>query len=153
MKDHLAARRAPREPSGMMTAGGELWRHAIWAALDGNVEDLAQKLREGIASREEMTFAANLIEGKVKTRRPRLGQPTRLMNEQIAQAFFQFRVAYPGWQKKKIVGKIVEQFGLKGKHGRHVYAVLKALDSESRKRHEQIARYVVFMNQLKIARK
>jgi hypothetical protein len=62
-------------------------------------------------------------------------------------------VAYPGWQKKKIVGKIVELFDLKGKHGRHVYNVLKALDPQSRKYHEQIARYTAFMGRHKIAQK
>jgi hypothetical protein len=147
MTDDLASRRGPLMPIIEWT------RHAIWAALDGNVEDLAQKLREGIASREEMAFAADLIEGKVKSRRPRRGQPTRFTNEQIAQAFFQFRVAYPDWPKKKIVGRVVNIFGLKGEYGRHVYNVLKALDPESRKYHEQIAHYTVLMGRHKIARK
>ena len=152
MKDH-AVRRGPRAPSGIVDGLVGWSRQAIWAALEGNVDDLAQHLREGIVSREEMAFAADLIEGKVKPRRPGPGQPTRSTNDQIAQAYFQFRVAYPGWQKKKIVGKIVELFGLKGKHGRHVYNVLKALDPESRKYHEQIAHYTVLMGRHKIARK
>jgi hypothetical protein len=121
-------------------------RRIIWAARDGDVQDLADRLRKGLASHEEIAFAADLIEGKIKSRHPRRGQPTRVTNDQIAQAFFQFRVAYPGWQKKKIVGKIVELFGLKGEYGRHVYSVLKALDPESRKRYELHARYVVLMS-------
>jgi hypothetical protein len=116
---------------------------SIWAALDDNVQYLAYRLRNGFASREEMAFAAGLIEGKVKRRRPRLGQPTRLMNDDIAQAFCQFRAAYPDWPTKKIVGEIVDIFRLKGKYGRHVYNVLKALDPESHKRHEAYARYAV----------
>jgi hypothetical protein len=151
-------------PRGMMGTI-DLGRWAIWAALDGNVEDLARKLREGIASREEMALAADLIEGKRKSRRPRRGQPTRLTNHQIAQIFFQFRVAYPDWPKKKIIGRIVDIFGLKGEYGRHIYNVLKALDPESREYHEKIARYAVsayahnstelahFMGETKIARK
>jgi hypothetical protein len=165
MKDDLAARHGARAPSGMTGWTIDLVRWAIWAALDGNVEEIAQKLREGIASREEMALAADVLEGKVKPRRPRRGQPTRSTNHQIAQIFFQFRVAYPDWPKKKIVGRIVDIFGLKGEYGRHVYDVLKALDPESRKYHEQFARYAVsayaakpdelahFMGETKIARK
>jgi hypothetical protein len=118
-------------------------RRIIWAAREGNVQDLAHRLRQGLASREEMAFAANLIEGKIKSRHPRRGQPTRLTNDQIAQAFFQFKEAYPDLPRKKIVGKVVDMFGLSG---RHVYNVVKALDQESRKRYELYARYVVFMS-------
>jgi hypothetical protein len=137
-------------------------RWIIWAALDGYTEPLTQRLRKGLASREEMAFAADLIDRKVKPRRPGRGQPTRFTNDQIAQFVFQFRVAYPDWPKKKIIGEAVDAFGVKKSH---VYNVLKALDSESRKRHEENARYAVsayasnatelahFMFQHKIPRK
>ena len=48
-------------------------RHTIWAALNGYTESLIQRLRQGLASREEMAFAADLIEGKVKSRPLRRG--------------------------------------------------------------------------------
>lgn len=137
-------------------------RRIIWAALDGNLQDLAERLRKGLASREEMAFAADLIEGKVKSRRPRRGQPMRSTNDQIAQAVFQLRTVHKNWQQKKIIGEVADRFGLKA---RHVYDVLKALDPESRKRYELYARYLVlvsagdqtelphFMGEAKIARK
>jgi hypothetical protein len=121
-------------------------RRIIWAARDGDVQDLTDRLRQDLPPRKALLFAADLIEGKVKSRRPRRGQLTRVTNDKIAQAFFQFQRAYPGWKKKQIVGKIVDLFGLKGKSGRHVYKVLKALDPESRKRYELHARWIVFLS-------
>jgi len=88
-------------------------RRIIWDAVDGNVQDLADRLREGVASREEMAFAADLIEGKVKSRRPRPGQPMRSTNDQIAQAVFQFRATHKDWQQKKIKAKVADMFGVK----------------------------------------
>jgi ABC-type transporter MlaC component len=45
----------------------------IWAALEGNPQRLAARLRSGIASNMEQSVAADLIEKKIKPRRPRLG--------------------------------------------------------------------------------
>lgn len=112
----------------------------IWAALDGNIQHLARRLRKGLASRKELAFVADLLEEKAASRRPRRGQPRRFTNEQIATAVFQFREAYPGWQEKKIKGEVADLFGVKY---RHVYNVLKALDPKRRKRHKQSARYLV----------
>jgi hypothetical protein len=46
---------------------------SIWAALEKNPQQLCARLRAGIASNAEQALAADLIERKIKPRRPRLG--------------------------------------------------------------------------------
>jgi transposase len=118
-------------------------RWTIWAALDGNINELAYRLRKGLASPDEMAFVADLIERKVNPRQRRLGQPTRLTNDEIVQAVFQLQVMYsgfPAWPEERIKREVADMFGVKY---RHVYDVLKALDPERRKFHERKARAVV----------
>jgi hypothetical protein len=118
---------------------GGLTRDSIWAALNGDTTRLARRLRNRKASTEEIEFAADLIEGKVNPRRPRLGQPSLMKNEEMAGAYFVLRAMHPNWQEKQIIGKIVGMFGLKGEYGRHIYDVLKALDPERRRFYEKIS--------------
>jgi hypothetical protein len=112
-------------------------RQAIWAALDGKPGDLADHLRAGEASVDEMAFVADLIEGKIKSRRPRPGQPTRLLNDGIVQMLFQYQEQYPKWPKKKMAGEVADMAGVKE---RHVYNLLRALDAERREWHKRHAR-------------
>jgi hypothetical protein len=46
---------------------------SIWAALDGDPQRLLTRLRAGVASNAEQALAADLLEGKIKPRRPRRG--------------------------------------------------------------------------------
>jgi hypothetical protein len=110
-----------------------------WAALDGDTKYLADRLRKGLMSRDEMAIVADFLEGKIKPRRPRSGQPSRLQNDEMVLLYFHLRVRYPELSAKKIVGKIADWYGVSG---RHVYNVLKELDSESRKFHERLAVHV-----------
>ena len=104
-----------------------LW--STWDALDGDHKRLAKRLRAGIASRAEMAFAADLIEGKIKPRRLRDRQPTRRTNDEIAQAVLFLEAIYPDWQQKKIIPRVAKGFGVSE---RHVYNVVHNLDPERR---------------------
>jgi hypothetical protein len=46
---------------------------SIFAALEGSPQQLSARLRTGMASKVEQALAADLIEGKIKPRRSRLG--------------------------------------------------------------------------------
>jgi hypothetical protein len=91
------------------------------------------RLRAGEASRSEMAFAADRMEGKVKPRRRRSNQPSRIENELIAQFVFYLQAIRPAWQKRKVVGKIADMIGVEW---RHVYNVLQ----KARSRTSQILR-------------
>ena len=104
------------------------------AALDGDTKRLITRLRAGDVSRAEMAFVADLIEGKVKPRRRRSNQPSRIENELIARFVFELQAIHPDWPRKKVVGEIAKMFGLKGKYDRHVYNVLQGLDPKERER-------------------
>ena len=132
MKNKLAAEWATRAAATKFLVP----RWAIWKALNGDTVELTKRLRKGSASPEEIEFAADLIEGKVKPRRLRRGQPSLRKNDGIAQVYFQLRALHPKWREKQIIGKVVDIFSLKGKHGRHVYAVLKTLDPKRRELYE-----------------
>ena len=113
--------------------------HSIWDALDGNTSRLTHRLREGMASPNEIAFVADLIEGKATSRRPRSGQPTRLANDLIVQTVFQHQMQYPNWPEKKIKGEVAKMFGVKE---RHLYDLLHALDPERSKYLRRIAREI-----------
>jgi hypothetical protein len=108
-------------------------RWSILSALDGDSRRLAARLRAGDVSRAEMAFVADLIEGKVKPRRRRSNQPSRIENELIAKFIFHLQGIHPDWPRKKVIGEIAKMFGLKGKYDRHVYNVLQGLDPEERR--------------------
>jgi hypothetical protein len=92
-----------------------LW--SIWAALDGDPKRLAKRLRAGLASREEMAFAADLLEGKVKVYRRRPRQPTRRTNDEIGQAVLFMSEIYPNRSKtKSIIPDVAKAFGVSEKH-------------------------------------
>jgi hypothetical protein len=142
----------PKTSWGVGTAGVFLVeRWSILGALDGNPKRLAMRLRAGEASRAEMAFAADLIERKVKPRRRRSSQPSRIENELIAEFVYYLQGIHPDWQRKKVISKIAEMFGVQQ---RHVYNVLEGLDPEHRKHigdivignvgwDEELMRYVV----------
>jgi hypothetical protein len=117
MKSNLAAQWAAR--AGATNQLSARW--SIWRALDGDTKRLAERLRKHRASPEEVEFAADLIEGKLKPRRPRRGQPSLLTNDEIAQAYFHLRARHPDWRQKRIIGTVAAIFGLKAKYDRHVY--------------------------------
>jgi hypothetical protein len=123
---------------------GAAWRVAL-AALDGDTSILANRLRKGLASFEEMAIAADLIEGKIKPRRPRPGQPSRLRNDEIVLAYFLYRFGHPDWSEKQIKGEVADMFDVSW---RHVYNVLDAHGSRRRKFHELLAPQLL----LKLAR-
>lgn len=94
---------------------------------------------------------ADLIEGKAKPRRRRSNQPSHIENELIGEFVFYLQGIYPEWQRKKVIGKIAEIFGVQH---RHVYNVLQRLDPKDRERigailignwewDEELMRYVV----------
>ena len=58
-------------PLGNIKSGLALF--SIWAALDGDPQQLLTRLRAGVASNAERALAADLLEGKIKPRRPRRG--------------------------------------------------------------------------------
>jgi hypothetical protein len=103
MKKNLAAQWAAR--AGATNKLTACW--SIQRALNGDFKLLARQLRERRASPEEMEFAADLIEGKVKPRRPRRGQPSLVTNDEIAQAYFHLRARHPDWRQKQIIGNVV----------------------------------------------
>jgi hypothetical protein len=126
-------------------------RWSILAALDGDTKRLATRLRAGEASRAEMAFVADLIEGKVKPKRRKPNQPSRIENELIVQFVYYLQGIHPDWQRKKVISKIAEMFDVQQ---RHIYNVLQGLDPEQRKQigsvvignvgwDENLMRYVV----------
>jgi hypothetical protein len=125
----------PRTQWDVGAAGvkGLFERWSILGALDGDTKRLATRLRAGEVSRAEMAFAADLIDGKVKPRRRRSNQPSRIENELIAEFVFHLQAIRPDLSRKEVIGKIAAMFGLKGKYDRHVYNVLQGLDPERRK--------------------
>jgi hypothetical protein len=64
-------KREPELPLSGIKSGRAL--KAIWAALEKNPQQLCARLRAGIASNAEQALAADLIERKIKPRRPRHG--------------------------------------------------------------------------------
>src|SRR5438067_6326067 len=58
-------------PLGNIKRSGALL--SIWAALEGDPKRLLTRLRAGVASNAEQALAADLLEKKIKPRRPRSG--------------------------------------------------------------------------------
>jgi hypothetical protein len=67
-------KRQPDLPWSDIDSDHEL--RSIFAALEGKPQQLATRLRAGNASKVEQALAADLIEGKIKPRRPRSGSDT-----------------------------------------------------------------------------
>jgi len=95
---------------------------SIRSALDGDTRWLAGRLRRGSASPKEMALAADLIEKKIRPRRPRSGKPTREMNDAIVQVVLYMEAFHPDWQRSKtIIPDVAKAFRVSQKH---VYNVL-----------------------------
>jgi hypothetical protein len=130
-----------------------LARFAIWGALDGNVKKLADRLRKRRASPGEMAFVADLIEGKVKSRRLKKGELSRYDSDEIAKLAIFDRAKYPDVPRKLITGDIADAFRLKGnKYGRSVYNKVDELDPVRRRTIEGAARNLAKKRREKIAR-
>jgi hypothetical protein len=108
---------------------------SIWSALDADPQQLAARLRSGEASKAEMSLAADLIEKKIKPRRPRSSREQRL---EIAKRFAQFKKGFPTWQRKRLVDYVVQCLKDRGVGGhrhisaRHVYNAVKEFDDDTR---------------------
>jgi hypothetical protein len=74
---------------------------SIWAALEGDSQQLSARLRAGIASNAEQALAADLIERKIKPRRPRPGssRESRLVVALMADILEKAWVNRANWEK------------------------------------------------------
>jgi hypothetical protein len=81
----------PDPPLSSIKSGRAL--RSVWAALEGDPQQLYARLRAGVASNAEQALAADLAEGKIRPRRPRAGlkRETRLavalMTDILAKVF------------------------------------------------------------------
>jgi len=101
----------------------------IWSALEGDPKWLAERLRAGVASNAEQAVAADLIEGKVKPRRPRSERERRL---EVAQTVSVMKRAFPKARPKAIMTEVINAFGgVKEISERHIYDVLAEFDDET----------------------
>ena len=112
---------------------------AIKAAEDANeaisraeyfqdYSQLCDRLRRGLASREEMAVAAYLIEGKhLPEKRSRGGQPTASFGRSLHIANHVTRLVKGGKSKKAAVSLAAEEFGLSEPR---IYAALKSVKEE-----------------------
>jgi hypothetical protein len=97
---------------------------AQWSILDALESDprlLAERLRKGVASPEEMALAAELIQRRVKPRRVKKGQPKQIENQGIAQMVLVMEAGSPPRQRKTIISDVAKAFGVSK---RHVYNAL-----------------------------
>jgi hypothetical protein len=107
-------------------------QESIWDARDGNTKTIVKRLRTGRISTKERTVLADLIEGKIKTHRLKPRQLTRRDKNSIANLVFIIEARYhndPKWPRKRIIGVVGENFGVKP---RVVYNILKALGPKRR---------------------
>jgi hypothetical protein len=102
-------------------AFSDIARWSIWGALEGDPALLARRLRSRKPSPQELDCAADLIEMKIKPRRPKKGKPTRFTNELIAETILYIECVRPHWLRKTILSEVAEAFGVSTKH---VYNVL-----------------------------
>jgi hypothetical protein len=79
-----------------------------------------------------MAFAADLIKGKIKPKRRRSNQPSRIENELIAQFVFYLQAIHPAWQKRKVIEKIAEMIGVEWRHVCWRSSIQTALSSARR---------------------
>jgi hypothetical protein len=102
-------------------------QESIWDTRDGNTKTIVKRLRTGRISAKERTVLADLIEGKIKTHRLKPRQLTRRDKNSIANLMFIIEARHhndPKWPRKRIIGVVGENFGVKP---RVVYKILKAL--------------------------
>ena len=104
---------------------------SIWAAVEAKPSLLASRLRDGGASRVEMKVAADLIEGKIKSRRPKFfGRERRLS---IAELVAFLEKLLPRIKRKPVARKVV--ISLAAEHHRvserHVYNALEEFDASA----------------------
>jgi len=98
---------------------------AIWLAHEGIVTVLAERLRQELASKQEMAVAADLIEGKIS---PRRQKSSRIEDYAIVIYIEWLKLAHPEWQRKKIIGEVRKLFHVSIGH---VYDVLKDFDDKT----------------------
>jgi hypothetical protein len=104
---------------------------SVWSALEARPAVLASRLRDGKASRVEIRLAADLIEGKVKPRRPRRGF-SRSRRLELAEHVAFLEKVLPHVQqnvlRKQIISLAAEDKGVKE---RHVYDALAEFDGDA----------------------
>jgi hypothetical protein len=86
-------------------------RMAMWEAREGDPSRLARHLRDGIASPEERALAADLLEGKIRPRRPKLGAPTRAQQDEMAVLVICLKTIYPRRKEMAIIKQVSDAFG------------------------------------------
>lgn len=101
-----AAARRPRGPPPDLSE-----RKAMWEAREGDPSRLAKHLRAGIASPEETALAADLLEGKIRPRRPKLGAPTREQQDEMAFLVICLKTIYPHRKEMAIINQVSKAFG------------------------------------------
>lgn len=91
--------------------------------LERDDELFARRIREGIASREEMALAADLLQKRTTQRQPKKGQPNWIMNEAIVLMVLHLEANADARKTphKTIVPEVAKIFGVSI---RHVYNVL-----------------------------
>jgi hypothetical protein len=99
----------------------------IWHAIEGNPSWLARSLRSGTASTAEQMLAADLIEGKLKPRRPRSFESTRERRLEIALDYAFLKKVYAhlpkrARQEKAVKGEIAKLYGVSARHVDNVLA-------------------------------
>jgi hypothetical protein len=113
---------------------------SIWLAQEGEIGVLAVRLRQGTASQEEMALAADLIEGKIKSRRPTKSKSSanyRAMHYEIALQVKVLKEINPKWQRKRIIGEIAKGYRLSKSK---IYDVLKDFDDKTLTQISQLPR-------------
>jgi hypothetical protein len=122
-------RRLPDLPWSDIESGDEL--RSIFAALEGSPQQLVARLRAGSASKVEQALAFDLLEGKIKPRRPRPGgsHGDRLLVAALIGLLEQLP-ALRKVQRKAILGLAREIVGEKSKAmgDRQPYNVLTEFD-------------------------
>jgi hypothetical protein len=98
---------------------------SIWLAQEGMPGPLAERLRQGLASKQELAMAADLIEWKI---RPRRQKSSRTEDYAIAINIKKLELLHPKWQRKKIVGEVSKLFRVSISH---VYDVLNDFDNKT----------------------
>jgi hypothetical protein len=90
---------------------------SVWDALEGDYRMLAARLRDGFVSTEEKAFLADLLQGKIKPRRRRKGQPKRIVNLLLlAMGVLRMEATIPSVRRKEAVGLVAKVNGVSDKH-------------------------------------
>ena len=88
---------------------------SIWSALEAKPGFLASRLRDGSASPEERRIAADLIEGKIKPRRPSRRGSSRFQHLFVAEFIRWVRSIKPNASPKWVLNIARQHF--KDRHG------------------------------------